>query len=125
MQEVRFRKDETIFSEGDPSDHCFKIVSGKVEIRLAMKGLLKRGRTEVVATCGPGDLLGEMSVIDGGRRSASAVAVEPTVCKAFTRDQILHVLQNDPQEALAYVRMLIDRLRRTNRKLSWGSRNMG
>jgi len=125
MQEVRFRKGERIFSEGDPSDHCFKIISGKVEILLAMKGLMKRGRTETVATCGPGDMLGEMSVIDGGRRSASAVAVEPTVCTAYTAEEILHVLTSDPNEALAYVRMLINRLRRTNRKISWGSRNMG
>lgn len=125
MHEVRFRKGETIFAEGDPSEVCYKIVSGKVEIRLALKSLLKRGRTETVATCGPGDILGEMSVIDGGRRSASAVALEPTLCKTYSAEEILDALQNDPQEALAYVRVLIDRLRRTNRKVSWGSRNTG
>jgi CRP-like cAMP-binding protein len=125
MQEVRFRKGETIFAEGDSSEHCYKIVSGKVEIFVAIRGVLKRGRTETIAICGAGDIIGEMSVIDGGVRSASAIATEPTVCMAFTAKEILDVLQNDPQEALSYVRMLINRLRRSNRKLSSARRHLG
>ncbi len=125
MKEVRFKTGEVIFSEGDPSDHCFRIRSGSVEIRLKLPGLLKRGRTETIATCGPGELIGEMSVIDAAPRSATAVAVAPTVCEAFTADEILHVLENDPEEALNYVRTLIRRVRQSNRKLSWSASRGG
>lgn len=121
MKEVRFRAGETIFSEGDPSDQCYRIVSGSVEIRLKLPGLLKRGRSETIAKCGPGELIGEMSVIDAALRSASAVAVEPTVCEAYAADEILDLLQNDPAEALSYVRTLIRRVRQSNRKLSWSA----
>lgn len=120
MKEVRFQAGETIFAEGDPSDHCFRIRSGSVEIRLNISGVMKRGRSQVIATCGPGEFIGEMSVIDAAPRSATAVAITPTVCEAFTGDEMLDLLEHNPQEALNYVRTLIRRVRHSNRKLSWG-----
>ncbi len=121
MQKVRFREGEKIFSEGDPSIHCYKILSGKVEIILNIPGHLSQDRTETIATCGPGELIGEMGVIEKGLRSASAVAIEPTLCKSYTSDEIISLLQDDPQEALAYVRTMIQRVRRSNRKMSWSA----
>ena len=93
MREVRFDAGETIFAEGDPSEHCYRIRSGRVEIRLRVPGVMKRGRSETIATCGPGELIGEMSVIDAAPRSATAVAVAPTVCETFTADEILNLLE--------------------------------
>ena len=119
MQKVRFSEGETIFSEGDPSTYCYMILSGKVEIFLNIPGVVKRSRTEKIATCFAGELIGEMSVINKGPRSASAVATEPTVCKRYTSDEIISLLEDDPREALAYVRTLIERVRRSNRRISW------
>jgi CRP-like cAMP-binding protein len=118
MQEVRFRPGETIFAEGDPSDHGYRIISGKVEILLNLPGALKRGRKESIAHSGPGEIIGEMSVIEKGPRSATAVAVEPTVCLAFTAEEILDVLEHDPKQALAYIRTLIKRLRSSNKAIT-------
>jgi CRP-like cAMP-binding protein len=117
MQEVRFSKGETIFLEGDPSTHCYKIISGAVDIILNVPGMLRRHETEKIATCGPGEIIGEMSVIDGSPRSASAVAAEPTVCTSFTSEEIIDLLQNNPKEAMAYVRILIERVRHSNKML--------
>ena len=117
MREVSFEPGERIFAEGDPSDYCYRIESGRVEIRLSVPGVMKRGRVRTIATCGPGELIGEMSVIDAAPRSASAVAAEPTVCLAYTAEEILHLLENDPQEALSYVRTLIRRIRQSNRRV--------
>ena len=117
MREVRFGEGETIFAEGDPSDQCYRILSGCVDIRLKMRGVMKRGQSRTIATCGPGELIGEMSVIDAAPRSATAVAVEPCVCRAYTADEILHLLENDPEAALNYVRMLIRRIRQSNRRV--------
>ncbi len=125
MREVRFDAGETIFAEGDPSEHCYRIRSGSVEIRLRVPGVMKRGRSETIATCGPGELIGEMSVIDAAPRSATAVAVAPTVCETFTADEILNLLEHDPQEALNYVRTLIRRVRNSNRKISWSAGRSG
>lgn len=118
MREIRFRAGETIFSEGDPSDHCYKIVSGAVEIRLALPGVMRRGRSEAVATCGPGELIGEMSLLDRTTRSASAVAVEPTVCLSYTAEEFVDLLESDPREAMAYVRVLVRRIRGANRRVA-------
>lgn len=116
MREIRFRQGETIFSEGDPSDHCYKILSGAVEIRLRLPGVMRRGLSQAIATCGAGELIGEMSLLDRTSRSASAVAVEPTVCLSYTAEEFVDLLESDPEEAMGYVRMLIRRIRGANRK---------
>ena len=121
MQTVRFKSGETIFNEGDPSDHCYKIVSGRVEIQLDVPGTMKRGRRQTVATCGPGEVIGEMSAIEKGPRSASAIAVEPTECNSYTADEILHALAGDPNEAIAYIKILIRRIRDSNKRISWNA----
>jgi CRP-like cAMP-binding protein len=125
MQKVRFREGETIFSEGDQGTHCYKILSGKVEIILNIPDLLKPGQTETIATCGAGEIIGEISVIDKGPRSASAVAIEPTLCKSYTSDEIISLLEDDPQEALAYIRTMMQRVRRSNRKVTWSTSQSG
>ncbi len=119
MHEVQFDEGEVIFSEGDPGEHCYKIISGKVDIVMNVRGVLKRGQREVLGTCGPGEFFGDMSIMAGGPRSATALAVEPTRCTAYSAKEILDVLQSDSQEALSYARMLIQRLRHSNRRMSW------
>ena len=69
-----------VFKEGDQSDFAFIIVSGRVELSKTVQG------TEIfLAEIGPGDLFGEMGVIDGSPRSASAVALEPVPAITGTR----------------------------------------
>ena len=114
MKKERFEEGETIFSEGEKSLLCYKILEGKVEIILndpANPGLA-HGKT--VAFCGPGEIIGEMGVFGDAPRSASAVAVEPTVCKSFSADEIISLLEDEPREAIAYIRMLIHRIRHSN-----------
>ena len=117
MREVRFDAGERIFAEGDPSDCCYRVLSGRIEIRLQLPGVMRRDRSKTIAVCGPGELIGEMSVIDSAPRSATAVALEPCVCQAYSAEEILHLLENDPQEALSYVRTLIRRIRESNRRV--------
>ena len=125
MQKVRFSEGETIFSQGEPSTHCYKILSGRVKILLNIHGLMNQGRTEAIASCGKGEIIGEMSVIVKGERSASAVAIEPTVCMSYTSDEIISLLEDDPQEALAYIRTMMQRVRRSNRKVTWSTSQSG
>lgn len=117
MKKVQFEKDEIIFSEGEPSVLCYKILSGSVEISLKDPLDSNSENHTPVAICGPGEIIGEMGVIEDGPRSASAMATETTVCMSYDADEIISLLADEPREALAYVRTLIRRIRQTNNKV--------
>jgi len=87
-----FEPGAVIFREGDPPTTAFLIESGVVEITA------ERGRKQVVLShLGPGDLLGEMSMIDDSPRTATATAIEPCVALVIDRTQINERLaQTDP-----------------------------
>jgi diguanylate cyclase len=83
---------DVVFREGDAPTTAFLIEVGRVEIRTARNGVLVR-----LATLGPGDLLGEMAVIDDAARTATAIAIEPCVLLSIDRAAIGERLQQaDP-----------------------------
>jgi CRP-like cAMP-binding protein len=61
---------------------------------------------------GPGDVFGELALLDGEPRSADAVAVEPTELQLLQRDEYLHFLRDRPSVALDLIGILSRRLRR-------------
>ena len=69
-----------------------------------------RGREITLSLHGPGEYVGEMS-LDGGPRSASVEAVEPTVCAVVTRETLLQHIAEHPDFALALIVRLIKRAR--------------
>src|SRR5690606_38385665 len=69
---------ERVFREGDPPTTAFLIEDGRVEVTAERDGGVIR-----LATLGPGDLLGEMAVIDEAPRTATATAIEPCVLLAI------------------------------------------
>ena len=117
MQKVSFEKDEIIFNEGEPSVHCYKILSGSVEILLPDPSAPDSDTLISVAVCGAGEIIGEMGVIEDAPRSATARALEKTVCISYEADEIISLLVDEPSEALAYVRTLIRRIRQTNNRV--------
>ena len=120
MERVEFARGDVIFEQGDPCDLCYQIVSGKVEIRVPRDSVLSVHKEETVETLVPGDIFGEMGIIDEGPRSAAAVAVEPTICATYTPDAIVDMLETNPKESLEYIRTLIRRLRVANARLKRG-----
>ena len=72
------------------------------------------GRETDIALLKPGDCCGEMSLLDGGLRSATAVAVEPTETLTLSREEFLAFLNDHPQVALQIINLLIRRLRAMN-----------
>jgi CRP/FNR family cyclic AMP-dependent transcriptional regulator len=97
------RAGETIFVEGQPSDVMYVILEGHVDIR-------HRGRS--IDTAGPGELVGEMAMIDAQGRSASAVAVSPCRLAVVDEPQCLFMVHETPNVALDVMRVLVHRLRR-------------
>ena len=106
---------ETIFNAGDASDYCYQIFSGKVNIVLDVKGVKR-----VVAVLGPGEVFGEMGIIDSGPRSASAIAAEDTVCIAYAPDDIMEQIDTNPETMTAIMKTLIKRLRDANQAIADG-----
>ncbi|MEL6775311.1 MAG: cyclic nucleotide-binding domain-containing protein [Pseudomonadota bacterium] len=118
IAEAVFEKDEVIFSEGELGADCFRIIEGAVEIRLRSPGFMKADRSNVVATLGAGEVFGEMSVIDHGPRSATAVAIERTRCVRYPAEHVVDLIRTHPEEAFEIIKSLVTRLRSANRKLS-------
>jgi CRP-like cAMP-binding protein len=110
---VQYREGELIIREGDSSDCAYLIESGRVAVRRA------RGPHQIqLAVLGQGELVGEMGVITEKPRSASVVALEPCELRRIARDQLLETVQGDRQTAITLLRMLMERLRQADARLS-------
>lgn len=105
--ERHFSKNEVIFREGDEATDAYVIESGQVEI-LASDG----GKSVVLATLGPDSVFGEMAIIDGGRRSATAVAKEKTRVIAMPASLIKDHLSGADPVISFMVTVMTERFRR-------------
>ncbi|NOU34261.1 MAG: cyclic nucleotide-binding domain-containing protein [Polyangiaceae bacterium] len=108
-----------IFQYGDPGDKLFIILEGKVRISREVSGLGE----EALAVLGPGEIFGEMALLDESARSADALAHQRCrllVIKKDDFDDLLFFHKDLAYEVLwASVRMLAARLRETNDKLTF------
>ena len=102
-----FAQGETIFLQGDPGQALYLIHSGRVRIYVQDE----EGQESSVILYGPGDVFGELALIDGLPRSASAVAVEATAAYLLTRERFRQQIERTPQLALNLMRALSVRLR--------------
>ena len=110
--QTSFDTDEYIFREGDPGDCAYIIESGMVEISLN-----KEGRKLVVATLTKGDILGEMAIIDRLARTASAVAIVPTVVTPIPLDYVSQKIEQSDPTVRMFLRLAMARYRDLNARL--------
>jgi EAL domain-containing protein (putative c-di-GMP-specific phosphodiesterase class I) len=82
--EIRYISGTRIFSEGDEGDFAYMIDKGYVEI-----SSIASGHKEVLAILGPGEIFGEMAILDGLPRSATAISMRETTVIPIARDQLL------------------------------------
>ncbi len=108
-----------IFQYGDPGDKLFIILEGKVRISREVSGMGE----EALAVLGPGEIFGEMALLDESPRSADARAHERCRLLVITKDafdDLLFLHKDLAYEVLwASVRMLSMRLRETNDKFAF------
>ncbi len=104
--EQHYQPGQDIMRQGDTGVGAFIIRSGKVDIIQE-----RDGKTSTLATLGPGDVLGEMALLDEFPRSATARAVEPTTVLGLQRWHFKGILESHPQIALALLPVLSRRIR--------------
>lgn len=97
---------ESLFSEGDPSDCVFVIQSGEIEIHK-----YSNEQPVLLAVRGPGELIGELSLIEDIQRTASARARTPARVVRLPRAAFTYLLETSPSAARILLDTVIDRLR--------------
>lgn len=99
-----------LFQRGDAGDYLLALVSGRVRLSVSTP----TGKELVLRHMGPGEVLGEFSLIDGLPRSADATVVEASSGVILQRDRFLRAADLHPQLGLALARHLCQQLRTTN-----------
>jgi len=108
LRDRRFRRNEVIFHQGDAGDSLHIIVSGSVKIVLPST----EGDEAIIATLRPADFFGELALLDGQPRSATATAIEPTQTLTLSRGTFLELLNSHPDLRDALLSALVAELRR-------------
>jgi len=109
---VRFRAGDPIFKEGDPGSEMFIIQSGSVEIYRNLGG-----QEQVLAVMEKGDFFGEMSILEGSPRTASARAAEDSEIVEITSAIFDRMIRGNIEIAVRMLRKLSSRLQEANRKV--------
>src|SRR6185295_3739897 len=105
----RYRKNETIFHQGDPGDSLYIIESGSVKIVLPSP---EGEEGAIIATLSRGDFFGELALLDGAPHSATTVAIEPTQTLVLARDQFGQLIDTQAGLRQALFAGIVAELRR-------------
>jgi CRP/FNR family transcriptional regulator len=103
-----------VFHEGDSSDACYIVSDGSFRVTREHSD----GRAITLATLGPGEIFGELAMLDGDKRSASAESITDGTLLALPANDVRNLLARNPEIALKLVAGLVRRLRAANMRLS-------
>ncbi len=110
----RFEAGQVVFREGDASDTCYIVRSGRARAVRAHRG----GRTITLAQFGPGDIFGELALFEDERRSATVEAVASTTAIALLGPDMRRLMATHGDITMKLVIALGRRLRETNERLA-------
>lgn len=113
-EDIAFVRGDTLCEEGRFAYECFVIRSGSAEVRV---------HDQAIAVVGPGDVVGEMALLDGGRRAATVVALTDIQTFAIERRQFGALLERAPVVAKAMLSQLAARLRHVDDELATAAAN--
>lgn len=110
MRRRSFRAGEVIMHRDDPGQVLYVIREGKVRIYITSP----EGQEVALAVFGPNDSFGELALLDGQARSASAVALDNVDTYTLQRSDFVNVVTHHPRIALQVMSVLSRRLRQTD-----------
>lgn len=106
---VAFPANARVVKQGEPGIGLYLLLTGSAEVRQGDRKL---------ATLGPGQFFGEMTLVDEQPRSADVVAVQPSECAVLSRWEFWGFAKGEPEVLQGIMREMARRLRETNRALS-------
>ncbi len=98
---------EVLFQKGDPGDALFGVRRGQIRIETGATD----GTRLTLNFMGPGDLFGEVAVLDGQERTADATASQATELFVLRREEFLDFLEREPKVAIKIIQLLCQRIR--------------
>lgn len=113
FREIRFGKGEMLFARGDPGAHLYIVSEGQIRLAVATS----EGRELSFQIVGPGDLFGEIAVLDGQTRSAEATALIQSTVYGLERSDFHRLRATNPAISEAVIFFLCTRLRSVSDKL--------
>lgn len=103
----------TLFTKGDSGDRLYLVVRGMIRVGVVSAD----GREVTYGLIGPGNMFGEIAVLDGGERTADASALEESEVLSFERRDVLTLLAANPECALRLITVLCQRIRQADQLL--------
>jgi CRP/FNR family transcriptional regulator, cyclic AMP receptor protein len=110
---VKYRKDQTVFSQGEPADAVFYIQKGKVKVTVVSV----QGKEAVVAILGPGDFFGEGCLTAQPRRVATVATMVDTTVMRLEKAAVFRVIHEEPAFSEMFIPHLLARTIRVEEDL--------
>jgi CRP-like cAMP-binding protein len=117
LQRRRFADGQLIFSQGDPGSSMMAVLEGNVRIGIASPA----GRELTLSIVEPGEVFGELAMLDGKARSANATALGDCVLLTLERRDLLPVLRQSPDAAIHLCEIVCGRVRSTTERIEGAS----
>jgi CRP/FNR family transcriptional regulator, cyclic AMP receptor protein len=115
METVNFKAGDTIIAKGESGDTAYLIVSGSVEVSVGVGA-----KEKILATLNAGEVFGEMCLIKPGPRSATVKARVDTTCTTTSYKKFVDSIQDNPAQAIQFMRTLVQRLRQMDEMIEAG-----
>lgn len=109
----KVKKGTVLFRKGDAGSSLYAVCTGTVRISAPSE----QGKDAVFNLISPGEIFGEIALLDGGQRTADAVAVEASELMVLERREVIPLLREHPEFAMKLIEMLCSRLRRTSEQV--------
>lgn len=113
LSSKKYRKNNLIIFEEDEGQVLFIIRSGRVKI----SRINSAGEEVILAILGPSDFFGELSIIDGGPRSATVTSLDEVELLSLRRKDCFDILHSYPSVAISLLKLMAGRIRKTDAQL--------
>jgi CRP/FNR family cyclic AMP-dependent transcriptional regulator len=104
------KRGATLFSKGDPGNSLYAVISGTVKMSISSAD----GRSAILNIIGPGEIFGDIALLDGRTRSADAIANSNCEVFVIDRREFIPFVKSQPALAMKFIELLCTRLRQTS-----------
>jgi CRP-like cAMP-binding protein len=104
------KRGAALFAKGDPGHSLYAVISGSVKMSISSAD----GRSAILNIIGPGEIFGEMALLDGRARSADAIANANCELFVIDRREFIPFVRSQPTLAMKFIELLCMRLRSTS-----------